>query len=258
VPLSTARVLVPQADADAVAKKLAALPEVATTWTLDSFVPKDQDQKLPVIEAAEKALGPVLRASPRPAPSDEENVAALKRGAQALQDAAGQNSGAGADAARRLADALGKLAEADAAQRARVTDAFVRPLQLDLAAVAESLTAAPVRRASLPPNGAGDSVSANSSNHDKITLGHGAGDSVSANGSSHDKISLGNGAGDSVSATSSNHDKNSVSANSSNHDKISVGDGAHDSVSATSSRRQRRPIRHNNIRRGRQQLRHGV
>ena len=142
VPLSTARVLVPQADADAVAKKLAALPEVATTWTLDSFVPKDQDQKLPVIEAAEKALGPVLRASPRPAPSDEENVAALKQGAQALQDAAGQNSGAGADAARRLADALGKLAQADAAQRARVTDAFVRPLQLDLAAVAESLTAA--------------------------------------------------------------------------------------------------------------------
>jgi hopanoid biosynthesis associated RND transporter like protein HpnN len=152
VPLSTARVLVPQADADAVAKKLAALPEVATTWTLDSFVPKDQDQKLPVIEAAEKALGPVLRASPRPAPSDEENIAALKQGAQALQDTAGQNSGAGADAARRLADALGKLAQADATQRARVTDAFVRPLQLDLAAVAESLTAAPVRRASLPPD----------------------------------------------------------------------------------------------------------
>ena len=89
VPLSTARVVVPQADADAVAKKLAALPEVATTWTLDSFVPKDQDQKLPVVEAAEKALGPALRASPRPAPSDEENVAALKQGVQALQDAAG-------------------------------------------------------------------------------------------------------------------------------------------------------------------------
>ena len=88
VPLSTAHVVVPQADADAVAKKLAALPEVARTWTLDSFVPKDQDQKLPIIEAAEKALGPVLRGSPRPAPSDEENVAALKQGAQALQDAA--------------------------------------------------------------------------------------------------------------------------------------------------------------------------
>jgi uncharacterized protein len=151
VPLNTARVVVPQTDADAVAKKLAALPEVARTWTLDSFVPTDQDQKLPVIEAAEKALGPVLRASPRPAPSDEENVAALKQGVQALQDAAGQNSGTGADAARRLAAALGKLAQADAAQRARVTDAFVRPLRLDLADIAQSLTAERVTRTSLPP-----------------------------------------------------------------------------------------------------------
>jgi uncharacterized protein len=151
VPLNTAHVLVPQAEADAVAKKLGALPEVARTWTLDSFVPTDQDQKLPVIEAAEKALGPVLRASPRPAPSDEENVAALKQGAQALQDAAGQSSGAGADAARRLAAALTKLAQADAAQRARVTDAFVRPLRLDLADIAQSLAADRVTRASLPP-----------------------------------------------------------------------------------------------------------
>jgi uncharacterized protein len=151
VPLSTAHVIVPQDQVGDVAKKLAALPEVATTWTLESFVPKDQDQKLPVIEAAEKALDPALRASPRPAPSDEENVTALKQGVAALQDAAGQNNGAGADAARRLADALGKLVEADATQRARVTDAFVRPLHLDLAGVAESLTAGPVTRASLPP-----------------------------------------------------------------------------------------------------------
>jgi uncharacterized protein len=151
VPLSTAHVIVPQDQVGDVAKKLGALPEVATTWTLDSFVPKDQDQKLPVIEAAEKALDPALRASPRPAPSDEENVAALKQGVAALQDAAGQNSGAGADAARRLADALSKLVKADAAQRARVTDAFVRPLHLDLAGVAESLTAGPVTRVSLPP-----------------------------------------------------------------------------------------------------------
>jgi hopanoid biosynthesis associated RND transporter like protein HpnN len=151
VPLSTAHVIVPQDQVGNVAKKLAALPEVATTWTLDSFVPKDQDQKLPVIEAAEKALDPALRASPRPAPSDEENVAALKQGVAALQDAAGQSGGAGADAARRLADALGKLAQADATQRVRVTDAFVRPLHLDLGDVAESLTAGPVTRASLPP-----------------------------------------------------------------------------------------------------------
>jgi hopanoid biosynthesis associated RND transporter like protein HpnN len=150
IPLSTARVLVPKDEVGAVVKKLAALPEVAATWTIDSFVPKDQDQKLPAIKAAAEALGPVLSGLPRPAPSDEENVAALRQGAQALRDAAAQKSGSGAAAARRLADALTKLAQADAAQRARVTDAFVRPLQLDLADVGQSLAAEPVTRASLP------------------------------------------------------------------------------------------------------------
>ena len=93
-----------------------------------------------------------MRASPRPAPSDAENVAALQQGAQALQDTADHQSGTGADAARRLANALDKLAQADAAQRASVTDAFIRPLQLDLDDVGQSLMAEPVTRASLPPD----------------------------------------------------------------------------------------------------------
>ena len=87
-----------------------------------------------------------------PPPSDAENVAALKRAVQALQDTADQHSGAGADAARRLADALDKLAQADAAQRARATDAFIHPLQLDLDDVGQSLMAERVTRASLPPD----------------------------------------------------------------------------------------------------------
>ena len=152
VPLNTARVLVQPADVDTAVARLTALPEVAATWTVESFVPTNQDQKLPVIEAAEKALGPALRASPRPAPSDAENVAALQQGAQALQNTADHQSGTGADAARRLANALDKLALADAAQRAKVTDAFIRPLRLDLDDVGQSLMAEPVTRASLPPD----------------------------------------------------------------------------------------------------------
>lgn len=152
VPLSTTRVLVPQDNVGAVAAKLAALPEVAAIWTLNSFVPANQEQKLPAIDAAAKTLGPVLHNSPRPAPSDAENIAALRQGMQALQEAAGQDSGNGADAARRLAGALGRLAQADAAQRARVTDAFIRPLQLDLDDVGRSLTTERVTRASLPPD----------------------------------------------------------------------------------------------------------
>jgi uncharacterized protein len=152
VPLNTAKILVPADAAGAVASKLAALPEVATVWTLESFVPSNQEQKLPAVEAGEKALGPTLRTPPEPAPSDAENVAALKQLVQTLHDTAEKATGAGADAARRLGDALDKLAQGDAAQRARVTDAFIRPLKLDLDGLGQSLMAERVTRASLPPD----------------------------------------------------------------------------------------------------------
>jgi hopanoid biosynthesis associated RND transporter like protein HpnN len=149
VPLSTARVLVQQDAVATTTAKLSAVPEVGATWTLDSFVPADQEQKLPTIEAAQKALAPALHSPPQPAANDDENVAALQQGMRALQDVASQNS-VGADAARRLANALDKLAQANAAQRARVTAAFIRPLQLDLGDIGDSLTAGQVTRASLP------------------------------------------------------------------------------------------------------------
>lgn len=152
VPLNTAKILAqPNAVASVVAK-LAALPEVSTTLTLDSFIPADQDQKLPIIEAANKTLSSALHVPPRPAPSDAENIAALRQGVQTLQDTADQHSGAGADAARRLATALGKLAQADPAQRERAADAFIRPLQQDLDDVSQSLMSEHVTRASLPPD----------------------------------------------------------------------------------------------------------
>jgi hopanoid biosynthesis associated RND transporter like protein HpnN len=152
MPLNTARALVQPDDAGAVAAKLQKLPEVAATWTLESFIPANQDQNLRVIEAAEKTLTPTLHSSRRPAPSDDENVAALKQAMQSLQDMVDQNSGTGADAARRLLDAVGKLAQADAAQRAHAANAFVRPLQLDLDDVGQSLMAERVTRSSLPPD----------------------------------------------------------------------------------------------------------
>jgi uncharacterized protein len=149
LPLNTARVLVPSQDVASIIAKLHALPEVSTTWTIDSFVPSDQDQKLPLIQSAEKTLGPVLQSAPHPAPTDAESVAALNQGVQALKDI-GEQRGAGADAARRLADALQKLAQADAGQRARATEAFIRPLKLDLDDVAQSLMPKHVTRDSLP------------------------------------------------------------------------------------------------------------
>jgi hopanoid biosynthesis associated RND transporter like protein HpnN len=150
IPLRTAKVLVPPADVRGAVAKLTALPEVATTFTLDSFVPSGQDQKLPIIKKAHDTLAPALASPARPAPSDAENVTALEQSVSALQDIAGQNSGPAAHAARRLAADLDKLAHSDAAQRARATDAFIRPLQVDLGDIGQSLSAAPVVRDELP------------------------------------------------------------------------------------------------------------
>jgi uncharacterized protein len=150
VPLNTAKLLVAPDTITATTAKLKALPEVATTWALESFVPADQGQKLPTIDAAGKAIDAALEVQPQPSPSDAENVAALTQAAKGLQAIADQENGAGADAARRLATAISKLAQADPAQRTRTTDAFIRPLRLDLDDVRQSLSAEPVTRASLP------------------------------------------------------------------------------------------------------------
>lgn len=150
IPFSTAKVLVAPADLKDNVAKLSRLPEVAATWTLESFIPAGQEQKLPIIKKAHDALAPALASPVRPAPSDAENFAALEQSVAALQDIAAQNSGGAADAARRLAAALDKLAHSDAAQRARATDAFIRPLQIDLDDIGQSLTAAPISRDQLP------------------------------------------------------------------------------------------------------------
>src|SRR4029077_19057630 len=46
LPLKTARALVAPEQTEATAVKLRALPEVAATWTIDSFVPVDQEKNL--------------------------------------------------------------------------------------------------------------------------------------------------------------------------------------------------------------------
>jgi hopanoid biosynthesis associated RND transporter like protein HpnN len=148
--VNAAQVLVPPAEVASVSKALSALPQVARVGTLESFIPADQDEKLRSIRAAAFALDPPLGAQHSAAPSDAENVAALRSTAKALLDAAGQGSGAGAQAARRLAGDLSRLADGDPALRARAEAAFVRPLEIDLQTLRRSLQAQEVTRASLP------------------------------------------------------------------------------------------------------------
>jgi hopanoid biosynthesis associated RND transporter like protein HpnN len=149
LPLKTARVLVAPEQVAAIIDKLRALPEVGTSWTIDSFIPVDQEKKLESIGNAKKSLEPALHATPRTPPSDAENVTALLQGVHALESVAAQK-GAGANAARRLADAMRGLSEADEAQRVRANDAFIRPLQLDLDDIEQSLMAERVTRQTLP------------------------------------------------------------------------------------------------------------
>jgi hopanoid biosynthesis associated RND transporter like protein HpnN len=149
VPLKTASMLVGPEQMPAIVDELRALPEVATTGTIDSLVPVDQEKKLASIGNAKNSLEPALHTTPRAPPTDAENVTALQQAVHALESIAGQQS-AGARAARRLADAVKSLSEANEAQRVRATDAFISPLQLDLGGIEQNLMAERVTRQTLP------------------------------------------------------------------------------------------------------------
>ena len=140
-------------EAKQVEARLAAVPEVARTMSLDTFVPADQPAKLKMIAQGAKVLGPALNPDSVDAPpSDEENVGALKEAADSLRKAAGDNQGAGAAAAKRLADDLTKLAGSDQATREKVQAVFVEPLKMMFEQLRSSLKAEPVSLKSLPPD----------------------------------------------------------------------------------------------------------
>ncbi len=150
-------VLAPSLEAArALATRLSARPEVERVTTLDSFVPHDQDAKLPLIASAAQALLPALTQPAAPPASDPLRVAALRRTAGQLELAAntrsapGTTPAAGVSEARRLAQALRKLADADAATRDRAERAIALPLRLGLAGLAQALRAERVAIDSLP------------------------------------------------------------------------------------------------------------
>jgi hypothetical protein len=132
------------------AARLAELPEVARAMTLDSFVPADQPRKIALIQGAAKDLLPALDAPKAPAPTDAENVAALKSAQQALVRAAQGRDDAGAKAAKRLAADLGQLAAAGPPIRARAQAAFVTPLTTALAGLRQALQPKTVTETNLP------------------------------------------------------------------------------------------------------------
>ncbi|MCB1391850.1 MULTISPECIES: MMPL family transporter [unclassified Nitrobacter] len=140
-------------EAKQVETRLAELPEVARTRSLDSFIPADQPEKLKLIAQGAKVLGPALNPdSIDPPPSDKENVDALKSTADSLRKAAGAGQGPGAAAAKRLADDLTRLADSNEATREKAQVTFVEPLKIMFDQLRNLLTAEPVSLESLPPD----------------------------------------------------------------------------------------------------------
>jgi uncharacterized protein len=145
-------VVAPSLDAaNAMAKKIAALPTVSRTMTVSSFVPSAQDQKLHEINRAAATLDPALTpAKVAPPPSDAAIVEALTSTAGALSSAAQEQTGSAADEARHASELFNRLANGAPATRARVEAAVGAPLKDALDELRRALHPQHITLATLP------------------------------------------------------------------------------------------------------------
>lgn len=127
---NTIDVLAPNVEAvPELSERLMKLDAVAKVISIDTFVPRDQDQKLATIQETAQLLAPALNPARKPPPpTDAENVKALKDTAAALKTIAGGNE-AGAKAAERLSTTLETLASAPAEKREAASVALTTDLK---------------------------------------------------------------------------------------------------------------------------------
>lgn len=108
--LTLSAVVASDAEAQAIRARLKPVPEVRQVLTLSDLVPKDQPEKLAIIEELALSLGPALAAPGELAiVAKPEDAAALDRLETAMRQAFTQWTGERAKAAARLALALEKL-----------------------------------------------------------------------------------------------------------------------------------------------------
>jgi hopanoid biosynthesis associated RND transporter like protein HpnN len=139
------------ARASALAERLRQLPEVAQVVTLPSFVPKDQDEKLAIIDDASfsSATRSIYQVEPKPTPAD--TLAAIDTTASDLRGAAAESdTSPAAVQARRLAGVLAALAKQSQAARDDAERVLVAPLVTTLRQVRSLLMAEHVTIEMLP------------------------------------------------------------------------------------------------------------
>jgi hopanoid biosynthesis associated RND transporter like protein HpnN len=151
---NTISVLTPSAEAAAaMVRHLNSLPEVSRTISLDSFLPKQQDEKLAAIRDAATFLEPALEGVvPAPPPTEAALLADMASTTAALGEAAQGSTRSAADAATRLAEALDGLRTAPSATRQAAAAAVTVPLGVMLDGTRALLQAGPVTLQDLPPD----------------------------------------------------------------------------------------------------------
>jgi hopanoid biosynthesis associated RND transporter like protein HpnN len=152
----TADILAPnQAAADALAARLGRLKLVDQVVTLSSFVPQDQQAKLPIIADAASILGATLAPRTPAAPVTPGDIRLAARTALAQIDNAADKLAKGAPLAL-IGDDLRLLATADDATLLAANAALTRFLPQQLQRLRDGLDVGPVTAAAIPPELARD------------------------------------------------------------------------------------------------------
>jgi uncharacterized protein len=153
----TINILTPNAgDAAALSDRLDKLPLVSSVMSINSFVPKDQQQKLSQIQDAALLLGPTLTPiKEAPAPSAEQIRVAAESALKAIEPVLGKSADPQLAA---LARDLRRLVAASDHQLMAANEALIRFLPMQLEQLRTALSAGPVTLQSIPASLARDWV----------------------------------------------------------------------------------------------------
>ena len=137
--------------ASALADRLGKLAQVRQVRTIESFIPKDQDEKLALIDDASFFFQNTVTADQVKAqPSAEETIQAIDKTAADLARASQGVEGPAAAEARRLSGLLQNLAKAPLPEQQEVQRVLVTPLMTVLDQVRDLLSAEAVSFDALP------------------------------------------------------------------------------------------------------------